>query len=174
MQSTVWLTGLSGAGKTTLADGLHQRLSAQGRASFVLDGDVVRTGLCKDLGFSAADRQENIRRVAEVARLMNAAGLTVICALISPLRADRDMARAIVGAERFLEVHVATPLEICEQRDPKGLYRRARANAIAQFTGISSPYEMPATPALRLDTSELALALALDRLEGLIPGGGVS
>lgn len=149
----LWLTGLSGAGKSTLAAALHQRLVDAGVAAAVLDGDAVRAGLCRGLGFSPEDRRENIRRVAEVARLMREAGLVVICALISPLREDRAMARDIVGAAHFREVHVATPLEICERRDPKGLYRHARANALAQFTGVSAPYEEPQSPDLRIDAS---------------------
>ncbi|MEJ6002198.1 adenylyl-sulfate kinase [Paucibacter soli] len=161
---TLWLTGLSGSGKTTLAQAAHRALCQQGRLSFVLDGDVVRTGLCRDLGFSPSDRSENIRRVAEVARLMNEAGVTVICALISPLREDRALAGAVIGATRFYEVHVSTPLAVCEQRDPKGLYRRARAGEISEFTGISAPYEAPLTPALVLDTSALPMGAALERL----------
>ena len=117
----LWLTGLSGAGKSTLASAVEERLRATGRGVVVLDGDVLRAGLCRDLGFSPEDRHENIRRVAEVAKLMRQAGLVVLCALISPLRADRAMAREIIGAENFREVHVATPLAVCEQRDPKGL-----------------------------------------------------
>ena len=162
--TTLWFTGLSASGKTTLARALHERLASQGVHSYVLDGDVLRAGLCKDLGFSAADRSENIRRVAEVARLMNDAGVVVLCALISPLQVDRDAARQIVGAERFFEIHVATPLLVCEQRDPKGLYRRARANQVEQFTGISAPYEAPQAPALRLDTQEFSVEQAVDQL----------
>lgn len=165
---TLWLTGLSGSGKTTLAQALSQRLGQLGRIHFVLDGDVVRTGLCKDLGFSEADRHENIRRVAEVARLMNLAGLTVICALISPRHADRELAKDIVGADRFIEVHVSTALEVCERRDPKGLYRRARAGELAGFTGISAPYEVPLHPSLRLDTQLISMADAVPALEQLL------
>lgn len=151
---TVWLTGLSGSGKSTLAEALAARLQTEGLSHIVLDGDVLRTGLCRDLGFSDADRRENIRRVAEVARLMNLAGVTVICALISPLRVDRAMARDIVGAEHFIEVHVAAPLASCEARDPKGLYKRARAGKIPHFTGIDSVYEEPLQPHLRLETAQ--------------------
>lgn len=165
---TIWLTGLSGAGKTTLAQALHQQLQASGRASVVLDGDALRVGLCKGLGFSEADRSENIRRAAEVARLMNSAGLVVICALISPMAADRAMARDIIGAQLFREVHVATSLAVCEQRDPKGLYRRARSGALPSFTGVSAPYEVPAAPALRIDTLELPVAEAVQRLRDLL------
>ncbi len=161
---TVWLTGLSGAGKSTLARGLCGALRELGRTVCVLDGDAVRMGLCSDLGFSEADRAENIRRVAEVARLMNAAGVTVICALISPLAADRNRARAIVGDAAFLEVHVAASLEVCEQRDPKGLYRKARAGEIRGFTGIDARYEAPLDPDLRLDTGVLDEAASLTSL----------
>ena len=121
----LWLTGLSGAGKSTLAAALHRQLGEVGQRAAVLDGDAVRGGLCRGLGFSPEDRRENIRRVAEVAKLMREAGLVVICALISPLREDRAMARDIIGAAHFREVHVATPLAVCEERDPKGLYRNA-------------------------------------------------
>ncbi|MBT9500735.1 MAG: adenylyl-sulfate kinase [Burkholderiaceae bacterium] len=165
---TLWLTGLSGSGKTTLALALSQRLTQLGQFHFVLDGDIVRTGLCRDLGFSEADRHENIRRVAEVARLMNLAGLTTVCALISPRHADRELARGIIGADRFIEVHISTALEVCERRDPKGLYRRARAGELAGFTGISAPYDAPAHPALRLDTNLTTAADAVKALEQLL------
>ncbi len=150
---TVWFTGLSGAGKSTLAFALEKRLLELVRASYVLDGDNVRHGLNSNLGFSHEDRTENIRRIAEVARLMNDAGLIVITAFISPYREDREVARRIIGAEKFLEVHVSTPLAVCEERDPKGSYKRARAGEIRDFTGISSPYESPSDPVLSLDTS---------------------
>ncbi len=165
---TLWLTGLSGSGKSTLSQHLSERLKAGAVGHFLLDGDVVRTGLCRDLGFSAADRHENIRRVAELARLMNQAGLHVLCALISPQRADRAMARAIVGEEAFVEVHVATPLVECERRDPKGLYAKARAGLLAGFTGVSAPYEEPEHPDCRLDTSHLPLAESLEQLQRLL------
>lgn len=161
---TLWLTGLSGSGKSTLAVATAARLQARGIAHTVLDGDVLRTGLCRDLGFSDADRRENIRRVAEVASLMNRAGMTVICALISPSRADREMARGIVGSERFVEVHVATPLAACEARDPKGLYKRARAGLIPLFTGIDSAYEEPLQPELRLSTERETVEDSLSQL----------
>lgn len=164
----LWLTGLSGAGKSTLATALHRQLQEAGQPVAVLDGDAVRGGLCRGLGFSPEDRRENIRRVAEVAKLMREAGLVVICALISPLREDRAMARDIVGAGHFCEVHVATPLAVCEERDPKGLYRHARAQALPQFTGISAPYEEPLAPALRIDTSQVDVAAAVAALQGLL------
>lgn len=161
---TVWLTGLSGAGKTTVAQALAQALKAQGRPVAVLDGDQLRHGLNRDLGFTPEDRHENIRRTAEVARLMNGAGLTVIAAFISPYRADRAMAAAIIGATHFIEVHVSTPLAVCEARDPKGLYEKARAGQLAQFTGVSAPYEAPLAAALTLDTGALALEESVERL----------
>jgi len=161
---TLWLTGLSGAGKSTLAAALAEQLATRGVAHFCLDGDVVRAGLCRDLGFSAADRHENIRRVAEVARLLNLAGLVVICSLISPLQADREQARAIIGPEQFLEIYLSAPLAVCEQRDPKGLYRRARSQQLVDFTGISAPYEGPQAPALTVDSSQETVVHAALRL----------
>jgi len=164
----LWLTGLSGAGKSTLATTLHHRLTGAGQMAVVLDGDAVRAGLCRGLGFSPEDRRENIRRVAEVAKLMREAGLVVVCALISPLREDRAMAREIIGTAHFREVHVATPLEVCERRDPKGLYRNARANAVTQFTGVSAPYEEPLAPDLRIDASTEDASVAVAALEALL------
>jgi adenylylsulfate kinase len=150
---TVWFTGLSGAGKSTLANDLDEALIAEGHACFVLDGDNIRQGLNRNLGFSAADRAENIRRVAEVAKLMNDAGLIVLTAFISPYRDDRAVAKQIVGDDRFIEVHISTCIAVCEARDVKQLYRRARSGQIAEFTGISAPYEEPLTPHLRIDTA---------------------
>ena len=161
---TLWLTGLSGAGKTSIALALAQALKAQGRAATVLDGDQLRHGLNRDLGFSPQDRHENIRRTAEVARLMNEAGLTVIAAFISPYRSDRAMAGAIIGPERYIEVHVSTPLAVCEARDVKGLYAKARGGQLAQFTGVSAPYEEPLDAALTLDTQALALEESVARI----------
>ena len=155
--ATIWLTGLSGAGKSTIAYELEKMLLDEDHSCFVLDGDNIRHHLNSDLGFSAADRKENIRRTAEVARLMNEAGLMAITAFISPYREDRAMARAIIGSEKFIEVHVSTPTKVCESRDPKGLYAKARSGQIPEFTGISSPYEPPLLPALELDTSTLTL-----------------
>ncbi|OQC12227.1 MAG: Bifunctional enzyme CysN/CysC [Lentisphaerae bacterium ADurb.Bin082] len=152
---TVWLTGLSGSGKSTIAKLLERMLIDQGKLCYVLDGDNIRHGLNRDLGFTAEDRKENIRRIAEVAKLMNDAGLIVITAFISPYREDRQSARDIIGHERFLEAYLNTPLDVCEERDPKGLYRRARKGEITSFTGVSpdAPYEPPAAPDIMLDTT---------------------
>lgn len=141
--TVIWLTGLSGAGKSTLANELENKLHQLGKHTYILDGDNLRLGLNKDLGFSKEDRVENIRRVAEVSRLMLDAGLIVITAFISPYREDRKMAKDLIGAKNFIEVFVDTPIEICEERDPKGLYKRARAGEILNMTGINSPYEPP-------------------------------
>jgi adenylyl-sulfate kinase len=152
----VYLTGLSGAGKSTLAALVECRLHEQGLRTYVLDGDELRTGLCKDLGFSDADRIENVRRVTETARLMVDAGLVVITALISPFRAERDAARARFAPGEFIEVFVDAPLAVCEARDPKGLYRRARRGEIPGFTGIDSRYEPPLHSEFRIDSARLA------------------
>jgi len=160
----IWLTGLSGSGKSTIANALEGELFRTGHHSYLLDGDNVRHGLNKDLGFSDADRVENIRRIGEVSKLFVDAGLIVITAFISPFRADRDMVRKLVAPGEFLEVFVRAPLNICEQRDPKGLYKKARAGAIKQFTGIDSPYEEPAAPELVLDTDKLDLQACTNTL----------
>jgi adenylyl-sulfate kinase len=144
----IWLTGLSGSGKSTLANMLEVSLHDLKKHTYILDGDNLRLGLNKDLGFSDEDRKENIRRAAEVAKLMMDAGLIVITAFISPFRSERKMARNLVGSENFIEVFVDTPLEICEQRDPKGLYKKARSGLIRNMTGVSSPYECPENPEL--------------------------
>ena len=170
--AVVWLTGLSGSGKSTVAMALEAHLVRAGRVAYVLDGDNVRQGLNGDLGFSAADRTENIRRVGHLSRLFAEAGVVAISAFISPFRGDRDAVRALVG-ERFLEVHLSTPLEVCEARDPKGLYARARAGEIPQFTGISSPYESPETPELVLDTHALDLETCVARLDAALASAGV-
>lgn len=154
----VWLTGLSGAGKSSLARALEARLASLSRPAMVLDGDVLRAGLCADLGFSQADRRENVRRVAEVAKLVATNGTVVIAALISPLQADRELARRIIGTQQFLEIYCRCPLEACEARDVKGLYRRARNGEIAQFTGIDSPYEVPQQPDFEIDTEHDSLS----------------
>ena len=161
---TIWLTGLSGAGKSTIAFELERQLVAQGHACYVLDGDNVRHGLGSDLGFDPDDRHENIRRVAHVAQLMNDAGLIVITALISPMRADRAMARDIIGAGNFIETYLSASVATCTRRDPKGLYAKALAGEIPVFTGISAPYEVPLEPALTLDTEQLSLEQSCERL----------
>jgi len=158
----LWFTGLSGAGKSTLAHAVEEKLHQLGCRTFVLDGDNVRHGLCGDLGFSAQDREENIRRVGEMAKLFIEAGIIVLTAFISPFRSDRAKVRGLVPHGDFLEVYCQCPLEVCEQRDVKGLYRRARSGQIKDFTGISSPYEQPENPELIIDTSSEALEKCVD------------
>ena len=153
----VWFTGLSGAGKSTIANEVEKALHAQGRRTYLLDGDNLRNGLNRDLGFTEADRVENIRRVAEVARLMQDAGLIVLVALISPFRQEREMARGLIGEEHFLEVYVNAPLDVCEARDPKGLYQKARRGEIPNLTGVQAPYEPPLESQLELRTGEVPL-----------------
>jgi bifunctional enzyme CysN/CysC len=148
----IWLTGLSGSGKSTIANALEKALFISGHRTYILDGDNLRHGLNKDLGFTEQDRIENIRRVAEVAKLMVDAGLVVISTFISPFSADRMAARALFGADEFFEIFINTPLSACEARDPKGLYKKARAGDIRNFTGIDSPYEAPEQPDLEIDT----------------------
>jgi adenylyl-sulfate kinase len=155
---TVWFTGLSGSGKSTLAFAVEELLIASAAAAYVLDGDNVRGGLNSDLGFSPEDRTENIRRIGEVCLLMADAGLVVLASFISPYRADRSTVRALHPQGRFVEVFVDTPIEICEQRDIKGLYARARAGEIPDFSGVSAPYEPPESPELRVDTSTQTIA----------------
>ena len=155
--ATVWLTGLSGAGKSTIAFALEKILLERGHCCFVLDGDNLRHHLSSDLGFGPEDRRENIRRAAEVAHLMNEAGLISIIAFISPFENDRAMARNIIQSQRFIEVHVNTSKAICEARDTKGLYARARRGEISEFTGISSPYEKPTEPHVKIDTELLSI-----------------
>ena len=164
----VWFTGLSGAGKSTIAHAVEEALHREGRRTFVFDGDNVRHGLCADLGFSADDRRENLRRVGEMSRLFIEAGVIALTAFISPYRDDRERVRAIVGADNLREVYVKCPLDVCESRDVKGMYRRARAGEIREFTGISSPYEPPEAPDLEVDTSVLSLAECVDRVLQLI------
>ncbi len=168
--AVVWLTGLSGAGKSTIANLVEQRLYALGRHSFLLDGDNVRHGLNRDLGFTDADRVENIRRVGEVAKLMTDAGLIVVTAFISPFRAERDMVRAMMAAGEFIEVHVDTTLEEAERRDVKGLYKKARAGQLRNFTGIDSPYEPPVAPELHVDTTRLSAEAAADLIVAKLLG----
>jgi adenylyl-sulfate kinase len=154
----VWFTGLSAAGKSTIAVELERELFSHGKHAYVLDGDNMRHGLCSDLGFSPADRKENIRRVGEVARLFADAGFICITAFISPYRSDRDLARRIAPDGKFIEVYLNTPLTVCEQRDPKGLYAKARSGAIKDFTGISAPYEPPANAEIELHTERTTVA----------------
>ena len=171
----LWFTGLSGSGKSTLANAVNAALFERGLATYVLDGDNVRHGLCKDLGFSDADREENIRRIGEVAKLFLDAGVIVLTAFVSPFRADRDKARELVEKGDFLEIFCAADLDVCESRDPKGLYAKARSGAIKEFTGISSPYEAPESPELKIDTGSQELTesvqVVLKALEaqGVIP-----
>jgi bifunctional enzyme CysN/CysC len=160
----LWFTGLAGSGKSTLANLLEKRLVALGRHTYVLDGDNVRHGLSRDLGFTDADRVENIRRVAEAARLMVDAGLIVMVALISPFRAERQMARELFGQGEFFELYVDTPLEVCEARDPKGLYRKARAGQLVNFTGIDSPYEPPQQSELQLSAARFSAEDLVQRI----------
>ncbi len=152
--AVLWFTGFSGAGKTTLACEVERRLHRAGVLTGRLDGDIVRDGLNNDLGFSPEARAENIRRVTEVAHIMTLSGLVVLVAAISPYEKDREAARARIGADRFKLLHIATSLDVCESRDPKGLYQRARAGEVADFTGISAPYEIPAAPDMRVSTDE--------------------
>lgn len=171
----LWFTGLSGSGKSTLANAVNAELFKRGLATYVLDGDNIRHGLCKDLGFSDSDREENIRRIGEVAKLFLDSGVIVLTAFVSPFRSDRDKARDLVPEGDFIEIHCAADLNICEQRDTKGLYAKARAGEIKEFTGISSPYEEPTSAELSIDTGEqklkqcveIVIKTLLDR--GVIP-----
>ncbi|HZY86631.1 MAG TPA: adenylyl-sulfate kinase [Gemmataceae bacterium] len=169
--ATIWFTGLSGSGKSTIAFTLEHALVQRGRLAYVLDGDNVRHGLNQNLGFSAADREENIRRIGEVAKLFADCGVLTMTSFISPYRKDRDVVRALhaEGKLPFIEVHVATPIETCEQRDPKGLYKKARAGQLKGFTGIDDPYEAPTQPDLTLDATntspQQAAALLIDYLQ---------
>lgn len=153
----VWFTGLSGSGKSTLGHAVEEALHQQGCRTFVLDGDNVRHGLCSDLGFSSKDRIENIRRIGEMAKLFMEAGVIVLTAFISPYRADRERVRGMVGHGDFIEIHCDAPIEVCEARDVKGMYKKARAGQIAEFTGISSPYEIPDKPELTVNTGKAKL-----------------
>jgi adenylyl-sulfate kinase len=171
----IWLTGLSASGKSTVSTELERELFRLGLNVYVLDGDNVRHGLCSDLGFTHKDRTENIRRVGEVSRLFAAAGIICITAFISPYRSDRDLVRQMNRETRFLEVYVNAPLKVCEQRDPKGLYVKARAKKISDFTGISAPYEAPLHPEIELKTDQLTPAQSVEKIvsylrtHGLIP-----
>jgi adenylylsulfate kinase len=165
---TIWFTGLSASGKSTLAFALERALYVAGKICYVLDGDNFRHGLSRDLGFSDLDRTENIRRTAEVAKLMNDAGLIVITAFISPLRADREIAKAIIGDKQYLEIYVSTSIEVCESRDPKGLYEKARIGLVKEFTGVSAPYEPPENPTLTLDTDIISKEMSLEAILNLV------
>ena len=160
----IWLTGLSGSGKSTIANALEEKLNRMKVHTYLLDGDNIRHGLNKDLGFSIEDRKENIRRIGEVAKLFVDAGLIVTTAFISPLREDRDYARTLVEKDEFIEVYVDAPLEICEQRDPKGLYKKAREGKIKDFTGIDSPYEPPENPEIHIRTEELTIEESVEKI----------
>ena len=164
----LWLTGLSGSGKSTIANALEKQLYAEGKKTYLLDGDNIRHGLNKDLGFADKDRVENIRRVAEVAKLMCDAGLIVITAFISPFRTEREMARSLFQSDEFKEIFISTPLKIAEQRDPKGLYKKARSGEIPNFTGINSPYEKPIKPELTIDTSKTSITQSVKKILGII------
>lgn len=164
----IWLTGLSGAGKSSIANALELALCDAGRHTYLLDGDNVRLGLCHDLGFSDDDRVENIRRISEVAKLFIDAGLIVITAFISPFLRDRALAREVIGEANFIEVFIDTPLNECERRDPKGLYKKAREGLIKNFTGIDSPYEPPVNPQIRINTLEDDLETAAQRIVDFI------
>jgi adenylylsulfate kinase len=169
---TIWMTGLSASGKSTLAVALEKALWERGVRSYVLDGDNVRHGLNKDLGFSPEDRNENIRRIGEVAKLFTDAGVVNVTAFISPYRADRDRVREIMAGGDFIEVFVNCPVEVCEQRDPKGLYKKARAGQIPEFTGISAPYEEPLKPELTVDTHLESEAESLAKVLGYLEAHG--
>ncbi|HAO99185.1 MAG TPA: adenylyl-sulfate kinase, partial [Fibrobacteres bacterium] len=167
----LWFTGLSGSGKSTVANAVESRLNQLGRMTYLLDGDNVRTGLNSNLGFSDADRQENIRRVAHVAKLFWDANLITLVSFISPFRAERRMARDLIGSD-FVEVFVDASLDVCEQRDPKGLYKKARQGLISDFTGISSPYEKPEHPEVVLKTGEESLEASVEKVLEYLRGKG--
>ena len=170
---TVWLTGLSGSGKSTIAVELEKHLWTRGVRAYILDGDNIRHGLNKNLGFSPEDRTENIRRIGEVAKLFTDAGIAALTAFISPYRADRDQVRALMQPGDFVEVFVDCPLEVCEQRDVKGLYQKARAGQIKEFTGISAPYEAPAKPELTIDTSKQSVEASAAQIQAYLAKRGV-
>ena len=164
----LWFTGLSGSGKSTLANALNEALFLKGISTYVLDGDNIRHGLCKDLGFSDVDREENIRRISEVSKLFLDAGIIVLTAFVSPFRVDRDNARSLVGENDFIEIYCSADLGVCETRDTKGLYAKARNGEIKDFTGISSPYEEPQSPELKIDTGNLEIDKCVDIVTNLL------
>jgi len=170
---TVWLTGLSGSGKSTIAVDLEKRLWERGIRAYILDGDNVRHGLNKNLGFSPEDRTENIRRIGEVAKLFTEAGVVALTAFISPYRADRDQVRTIMADGDFVEVHVDCPVEVCEQRDVKGLYKKARAGEIKEFTGISAPYEAPEKPELTINTAGQSVEASANQILAYLEKQGI-
>lgn len=169
----VWFTGVSGAGKSTIANALERRLHADGVHTYLLDGDNLRCGLNSDLGFTAADRAENVRRVAEVARLMVDAGLVVLVAVVSPFAADREAASALLEQDEFYLVHVDTPVEVAARRDPKGLYAKARQGLVSNLTGVHSPYEVPENPRIRIDTTTSGPTEAAAEIHAVLVEGGV-
>jgi len=170
---TLWFTGLSGSGKSTLAHAVENALFERGCRTYVLDGDNIRHGLNKNLGFSPEDREENIRRIGEVANLFNDAGVIALTAFISPYRADRDKARAIAAEGSFMEIYVACDLSVCEERDPKGLYKKARAGEIKEFTGISAPYEEPTAAELIVDTGKETLEESTAKVLAMLQERGI-
>ncbi len=169
----IWFTGLSGSGKSTIANELERRLNEMGYHTYLLDGDNIRGGLNRDLGFSEEDRRENIRRIAEVARLFVDAGLIVITAFISPFKRERDFARNLVEEDEFIEVFVDAPLEVCEKRDPKGLYKKARSGEIKEFTGIDSPYEKPENPEIHIKTDEMDIGESVEVIVNYLNSKGI-
>ena len=169
----VWFTGLSGSGKSTLAHAIEEILHQQGCHTFVLDGDNIRHGLCGDLGFSAHDRQENIRRIGEIAKLFMEAGMIVLTAFISPYRADRERVRGLVEHGDFIEIYCDASIEVCEARDAKGIYKKARAGLIPEFTGISSPYEVPKNPELSVNTGRVELEVCVQQVIGAMVKRGL-
>ena len=170
---TIWLTGLSGSGKSTIAVDLEKRLFERGAHTYILDGDNIRHGLNKNLGFSPADRTENIRRIGEVAKLFTDAGVVAITAFISPYRADRDQVRGLMADGDFIEIHVDCPVEVCEGRDVKGLYKKARAGEIKEFTGISAPYEAPEKAELTIKSHELSVEQSVARILAYLEERGI-
>lgn len=160
----IWFTGLSGSGKSTLANALEVALHQRGKHTYLLDGDNIRQGLCSDLGFDEADRAENIRRIAHTAKLMVDAGLIILCAFVSPSIKERQLVRQLFSPQEFVEVYVSTPLDICEKRDPKGLYQQARVGNISLFTGVSAPYQVPEKPEITLNTANQKVTESVQRL----------